>query len=79
MDEQLIYEMKYNQGFYDGYKKATEQANAVITDIKAEILKLQIINPNTGLVSGRAEDMKQIILSIINNHISGKEQTGEKT
>lgn len=28
---------RYNQGFYDGYKKATEQANAVIDNIKAEI------------------------------------------
>lgn len=30
-------EVKYNQGFYDGYTRATEQANAVIEDIKHEI------------------------------------------
>ena len=28
---------RYNQGFVDGYKKATEQANACIDDIKTEI------------------------------------------
>ena len=28
---------RYNNGFYDGYKKATKQANAVIGDIKTEI------------------------------------------
>ena len=33
--------IKYNKGFVDGYKKATEQANAVIEDIKAEIAELQ--------------------------------------
>lgn len=31
--------IKYNKGFVDGYKKATEQANAVIEDIKAEIAR----------------------------------------
>ena len=34
-----IKEQQYNKGFYDGYKKATTQANAVIDDIKAEILE----------------------------------------
>ena len=31
---------QYNQGFYDGYKKATEQANTVIEDIRTEIEEL---------------------------------------
>lgn len=30
-------EERYNKGFYDGYTRATKQANAVIEDIKAEI------------------------------------------
>ena len=34
-----IKEQQYNKGFYDGYKKATTQANTVIDDIKAEILE----------------------------------------
>ena len=31
---------RYKQGFYDGYKKATDQANAVIAEIKAHLQKM---------------------------------------
>lgn len=37
MTNQEVLETKYNQGFYDGYKQATEQANTVIDNIKTEI------------------------------------------
>lgn len=32
---------RYNNGFYDGYRMATKQANAVIDDIKAELQTLR--------------------------------------
>ena len=30
-------DVKYNQGFYDGYKQATEQANACIGQVRNDI------------------------------------------
>ena len=40
-DIEDIKKERYNNGFYNGYTKATEQANAVIEDIKAEIKSIQ--------------------------------------
>lgn len=76
---------RYNQGFYDGYKKATEQANAVVQDIKAEIN--ECIKACEELKSGKypmiesEESLTNRILSyeqcisFIDSHIDRKEQT----
>lgn len=63
--------MTNNQGFYDGYKKATEQANAVLEDIKAEIRRFMFeINPS----SSESDYACNYILDVINKRISKKEQ-----
>ena len=58
---------RYNQGFYDGYKKATEQANAVIDDIKAE-LKEMADSYNWHYDAPRRDTLKYAIL-VIDKHI----------
>lgn len=37
--DEITKSMDYKQGFFDGYKQATEQANACIDNIKEEILE----------------------------------------
>lgn len=65
--------IKYNQGFFDGYKKATEQANAVIEDIKKELqnmkkeYKIRHDYP-------RADTLGYALL-VINKHITGQERS----
>lgn len=61
---------RYNQGFYDGYKKATEQANAVLENIKTEIRHFMFdINPS----SSESDYACNYILDIIDKHIAESE------
>lgn len=64
-----IKENSYNQGFYDGYKKATKQANDVIDDIKTEINAMYDSNE----YSDEFEHGIMAVKELINKHISGKE------
>ena len=64
-------EERYNQGFFDGYKKATQQDNLVIEDIKAEIRQT---------VDEEADDERwsrglHYSLCIIDKHIKGERRS----
>lgn len=75
-----IKEQQYNKGFYDGYKKATTQANAVIDDIKAEIEQLNPVDYGSMFSyesHNGAKDMKMDVLEIIDRHI-GKRSEDER-
>ena len=77
-DNSILQDIKnerYNQGFYDGYKKATEQANAIIEDIKADIdnLDTYTIHMGASQLDKVCVEFKEV-KRILNNHISGKEQ-----
>lgn len=55
-----IKENRYNQGYYDGYKHATEMATAVINQIKLEIDEKSDIHPD-GEFYIKNIDVKRII------------------
>lgn len=70
---------RYNNGFVDGYKKAAEQANACIDDIKKEILeatKCHYGNKCLGANCPSNTDcmiMGEHAIEIIDRHTSRKE------
>ena len=82
--EKLL-ETKCDQAFYDGYKEATEQANSIIKDIKAEIqekfgsLTICEWEENYDFEENDISEYRYVsevkeILALIDKHISGKER-----
>ena len=74
-DLEEIKKNRYNQGFHDGYKKATEQANAVIEDIKTEIKQWYWQSDKQAIAKDPCviDAMIDLFIRTIDKHINRKE------